>query len=150
MASTAFLKESGSSESCSFQATYRQPHFFWAQQETGDSFHAHGFRPPTEYHLHTCTDTHTVPCCFYEEEGLLSSTAPAVTSQMFPVITSMNCLPPCCFLSISLSCTELPPSQILASDQIVQFPLQSCHSAGWSEQWLILFRVEKKKKKKGI
>lgn len=58
MASTAFLKESGSSESCSFQATYRQPHFFGAQQETGDSFHAHGFRPPTDI-IYTHAQTHT-------------------------------------------------------------------------------------------
>lgn len=130
MASTAFLKESGSSESCSFQATYRQPHFFLSTAGDRRQFPRSRFQAPNRHHLHTCTDTHTVPCCFYEEEGLLSSTAPAVTSQMFPVITSMNCLPPCCFLSISLSCTELPPSQILASDQIVQFPLQSCHSAG--------------------
>lgn len=130
MASTAFLKESGSSESCSFQATYRQPHFFLSTAGDRRQFPRSRFQAPNRHHLHTCTDTHTVPCCFYEEEGLLSSTAPAVTSQMFPVITSMNCLPPCCFLSISLSCTELPPSQILASDQTVQFPLQSCHSAG--------------------
>lgn len=101
MASTAFLKESGWSESCAFQATYRQPHFFLSTAGDRRQFPCSRFQAPNRHHLHTCTDTHTVPCGFYEEEGLLSSTAPAVTSQMFPVITSMNCLPPCCFLSIS-------------------------------------------------
>lgn len=115
---------------CAFQAIYVQLYFseHTRRQEIVSMLTVSHPQWTSFTDMHRHTQTIICSCYLYGKEGLLSSIAPAVTSQMFPIINSIECLLPCCFLSISLNCTKLPHSQISAlldSDQIVLFPLHS-------------------------
>lgn len=117
-------------EPCAFQAIYVQLYFSKCsrRQEIVSMLTVSGSQWTSFADTHRHTQTIICCCCLYGKEGLLSSIAPAVTSQMFPIINSIECLLPCCFLSVSLRCTEEHHSQIpalLDSDQIVLCPLHS-------------------------
>lgn len=86
-------------EPCAFQAIYVQLYFSKCsrRQEIVSMLTVSGSQWTSFADTHRHTQTIICCCCLYGKEGLLSSIAPAVTSQMFPIINSIECLLPCCF-----------------------------------------------------